>query len=237
MAMFNPDLIVRELALGAASRCFVIDDALADPEAVARYACEQRAEFAPEESGAYPGLTLPAPGHMADPILEFFATYLRPRFDARRLIIGMCRYSLATLPVDRLRPAQSICHRDSSALAANQSISAAVLYLFRDPGFGGTSFFEPLAPQADIDKLFADAKLMSSTQFERRYGIPQGYLASSNRYFSCVGSVAARWNRLVFYDGALLHSGDIPEPSRLTADPAAGRLTLNFFFTSRRNLA
>jgi hypothetical protein len=58
-----------------------------------------------------------------------------------------------------------------------------------------------------------------------------------NRYFRKVGGIDAKWNRLIFYDGDILHSGDIPAPERLSADPLTGRLTLNGFFTSRRNLA
>jgi hypothetical protein len=41
---------------------------------------------------------------------------------------------------------------------------------------------------------------------------------------------------LIFYDGGLLHSGDITAPGKLSKDPVAGRLTLNGFFTCRRNL-
>jgi len=235
--MFNPALTVCELTLDNGSRCYVVDDALVDPQAAANHACVHRGGFAPETTGAYPGLTLPAPEYMAEPIMDFFLTHVRPRFDARRLLTGMCRYSLATLPANRLRPSQSICHRDTSALAANQSMSAAVLYLFRDAGFGGTSFYEPARPEAEIQQLFADAKTCPPRQFEAKYGIPPGYMSASNPFFRRVGSVAAKWNRLVFYDGALLHTGDIPEPERLSADPGTGRLTLNFFFTSRRVLA
>jgi hypothetical protein len=38
-------------------------------------------------------------------------------------------------------------------------------------------------------------------------------------------------------DGALLHTGDILAPERLSNDPATGRLTFNGFFTCRRNAA
>ncbi|GAH33624.1 unnamed protein product, partial [marine sediment metagenome] len=54
-------------------------------------------------------------------------------------------------------------------------------------------------------------------------------------WFVHIGRVAAKWNRIVFYDGSMLHSGDIFAPDRLSADPLRGRLTLNGFFTSRRN--
>jgi hypothetical protein len=40
---------------------------------------------------------------------------------------------------------------------------------------------------------------------------------------------------VLFYDGGLFHSGDIDEPGLLSPDPSRGRLTLNSFFTCRRN--
>jgi hypothetical protein len=49
--------------------------------------------------------------------------------------------------------------------------------------------------------------------------------------------VPAKWNRLIFYDGGMLHSGDIRKPERMSPDPRVGRLTLNGFFTSRRRAA
>jgi hypothetical protein len=45
----------------------------------------------------------------------------------------------------------------------------------------------------------------------------------------------AAWNRMIFYDGGLFHSADISQPSLNSADPRTGRLTLNGFFTCRRN--
>ena len=69
----------------------------------------------------------------------------------------------------------------------------------------------------------------------RRYDMQPGYLYESNRYFERVAGVPAKWNRLIFYDGGVLHSGDIREPEKMSPDPRAGRLTLNGFFTSRRH--
>jgi hypothetical protein len=62
------------------------------------------------------------------------------------------------------------------------------------------------------------------------------YLAESNSWFERVASVPARWNRCIFFDGFGFHSGDIPMPEKLSADPLTGRLTVNGFFTSRRHL-
>ena len=78
---------------------------------------------------------------------------------------------------------------------------------------------------------------MSPAQFIERYGLTPAYLCDDNAYFRRVATVPARWNRGIFYSGALLHSGQITAPERLAADPATGRLTVNFFFNCRRNLS
>jgi hypothetical protein len=44
-----------------------------------------------------------------------------------------------------------------------------------------------------------------------------------------VGAVEARPDRLALYRGRQLHSGIIPDPAALSADPGAGRLTINMF--------
>lgn len=62
-------------------------------------------------------------------------------------------------------------------------------------------------------------------------------MTGSNRWFNQTASVPARWNRMIFYDGAVLHSGDIGAPEKLDGDPGRGRLTLNGFFVSRRHAA
>lgn len=78
---------------------------------------------------------------------------------------------------------------------------------------------------------------MTSAEFAATYKLPRTYLAGSNAYFTRIGTVGAKWNRMVFYDANFLHSGDILAPERMTSDPATGRLTLNFFYSSRRHVA
>ena len=81
--------------------------------------------------------------------------------------------------------------------------------------------------------MIADAGRMSAAEFSARYGLEGGYMSGSNRYFERVAQVPAVWNRMIFYNGDLFHSGDIAAPARLSGDPRSGRLTLNGFFTCR----
>jgi len=115
-------------------------------------------------------------------------------------------------------------------------MQASVLYLFHDPELGGTGFYVPTRSAADTGALFADARLAPPSAFATKYGLSPGYMHGSNAWFQRIGGIAARWNRLIIYDGGMLHASDVIAPDRLSADPRSGRLTLNGFFTCRRNL-
>jgi hypothetical protein len=235
--VFNPEMRVDPIRLDGGKLCYVADDALLDPRAVVQFAVENRERFVAGGRDSYPGINLALPEPMVTAILGFFNATMRRYFDARRLVHGMARCSMVTLAVDELRPSQMLCHWDNPVGGERNSITAAVLYLFRDERLGGTSFYEALRPPAETLPLFIDSRRMSSAEFEQAYGLPQAYMVDSNSYFTRIGTVAAKWNRLVFYDGSILHSGDIRAPEQLTRDPSTGRLTLNLFFSCRRNLA
>ena len=235
--IFNARPRVERIELGPGQACFVIDNALREPERLVELAAAHAADFQRVDFNAYPGVLLPAPQPLLQALHDFFSDHVRRGFDARRVLRMHGRFALVTLPPRELRPFQTICHVDRLDAGAQQSIQACVLYLFADASLGGTSFYVPARPAPDIERLFADANAMPTEQFTQRHGIAQGYLTGSNAYFRRVGGVEAKFNRLVFYDGAMLHSGDIHSPERLSADPRKGRLTLNGFFTSRRRAA
>ena len=237
VAVFNPRPQIERVRLRNDRFCYVIDDALVDPEALVQFAAANRAVFSSVDFSAYPGSYLGMPAPIALRLSEFFTEHLRREFDARRMLRMQCRLSMVTLPPQALKPFQSICHADGQHIEASHSIQASVLYLFKDEGLGGTSFYEPARSPREMVELFRDAHGLSAQAFTHKYGIAQGYLCGSNEWFTQVGSVAAKWNRIVFYDGSMLHSGDIFAPEKLSDDPLSGRLTLNGFFTSRRNAA
>jgi hypothetical protein len=231
---FNPNPRIERVPIVDGQWCYVIDDALRDPERLVQFASEQRDEFHVVDYNAYPGLLLPTPGEISEKLDAFFVDHLRRFFDARRVVHMHSRLAMVTLPPEQLRPYQRICHSDTMSPDPQHSLQASVLYLFRDASLGGTSFYVPKLPLPETRQLFSDASALTNAQFMRRYDIQPGYLYESNRYFHRAASVPAKWNRLIFYDGGLLHSGDIREPDRMSPDPRSGRLTLNGFFTSRR---
>jgi hypothetical protein len=235
--MFNPRPDIQVLPITPGQACYVIDDALLEPERLRDEAISRRDRFAMAPFNAYPGLELRMPEAFSAQLDDFFRRHVRARLGMRRTLRMYSRLALATLRPDELQPRQCICHRDQLGFAPGQRVAASVLYLFDDPALGGTAFYAPRRPAAEMAPLFEDAGRLDAGLFCAKYGIERGYLAGSNAWFEQLLSVPAKWNRLIFYDGALFHSGDIRHPERLDPDPAHGRLTLNGFFTCSPALA
>jgi hypothetical protein len=229
---FNPALRVSAVPIAPGEFCIVVDEALAHPEGLVRWAAMQR--FRPPEGFPYPGVIVDAPPTVSAMVGDYFAQYARGRLGGRRTMSTTVRLSLVTLSPQQLRPMQWQCHRDRLGPAPRDVLlGAMVTYLFRDTGLGGTSFYRSLLSDEETERMINDAGRMSAAEFSVRYGLEAGYLSGSNRYFERLAQVPAAWNRMLFYNGGLFHSGDITAPARLSADPRSGRLTLNGFFTCR----
>lgn len=179
---------------------------------------------------AYPGMELRTSAEQNAALTDFFLQHIRHFLNVRRVIDSVSRFSLVTLKPAQLRPAHMLCHRDLGGTI--RTIKAAcVLYLCEDNQFGGTSFYMPKKTETQTEKIVQESLLMSAEAFVEKYGIERNYMRGSNDYFEQIGSVKAKWNRVVFYDGGIYHSGDILDVDKLSADPQAGRLTVNGFFS------
>ncbi len=231
---FNPQATLSLVPLRQGQICVVVDNALANPQALVDWACGHA--FAAPVGYPYPGLVLDAPAKIAQRMADFFAVHVRKLLGARRTLDQTLRLSMVTLAPSELQPLQWQCHRDRVADDPRAVLFAAsVLYLFRNPGLGGTSFYRPLKSAAETDRMRVDSQSLGASEFSALHGVSQGYMAGSNPYFERIAQLPAAWNRAIFYDGGLFHSADVDHPELLSADPLRGRLTLNGFFTCKRN--
>lgn len=231
--LFHPSPRITEVPLGDGERCLVVDDVLARPEAVRDWACAQR--FTPPPGYPYPGVVHDLPGTVSARWIDLFQLRARGPLGARRTLAATVRLCLVTTPPQDLEPRQWLCHRDRIADDPRSVLFAAsVLYLFRDPALGGTSFYRPRQDRQRTEQLIADSQRLDAAAFSARYGVAPGYMRGSNDWFERVARIEPAWNRALFYDGGLFHSADVDDPARLTADPASGRLTVNGFFTCQR---
>lgn len=233
--MFNPKPIIRSVAIAPGQSCWVIDDALTDPERWVALAAEHVRAFEASPHNAYPGPEFRMPDSVSAQLDIWFAQHIRSRLGARRTVRMYSRLALATRLVGELQPRQWICHRDRLDTDPDRCIAASVLYLFKNPALGGTCFFVPRRGARETELLIHESGQLQASEFTRKYGIDASYPIASNDWFERSASVEAKWNRLIFYDGGrVFHASDIQEPERLSADPATGRLTWNGFFVCRR---
>jgi len=231
---FNPHPTLRTIALAPGRVCLVVDDALAEPQRLVDFAATQA--LRPPAGYPYPGIVAPAPAALAQRVGDFFAQHVRTPLGGRRTLDLTVRLSMVTTAPAALEPRQWQCHRDRVANDIDHLLFAAsVLYLFHDPTLGGTSFYAPRRPPAETDRMLADSQSLDAAAFTARHGVAPGYMTGSNDWFERIAQVPAAWNRMIFYDGGLFHSADVDAPERLTPDAHRGRLTLNSFFTCRRN--
>lgn len=236
MSLFNPTPRIQTVPIHGRHVCHVIDDALLDPDALVDFAARHSGDFAEAGHNAYPGPELRMPDAFSAQLDAFFAAHLRRLFDVRRTERMYSRLAITATPPERLAPSQSICHIDRLSVEPRHRIVASVLYLFRDERLGGTSFYGPKHPPERILPMIAAAGQLDAAAFQARYGIDTGYMTESNAWFEKLQTVPARYNRMIVYEGTLFHSGEIAHPELLSRDPRAGRLSLNGFFTCRRNM-
>ncbi len=231
---FNPRPRIVAVPLDNGERVLVVDEALDNPERLIDLAQDYGADFVYAPGSAFPGRQLLMPDDFSARLDDFFRLHVRNLLKSRRSVAMVSRLSRVVLEPQVLDARQRICHRDSAHIDPGHTISASVLYLFEDPSLGGTVFFEPVGSEAAAQALVEDASVMESAQFEAKYGWSASYMTQSNAHFRVIGRVAARWNRMIFYDGRLFHSSDITNPAKLNDPMGMGRLTVNGFFTCTR---
>lgn len=214
------------------NKVIYFDNFLANPELLVGAA--ERSEFSPYPIAAqrkgYPGVRTPAPAmygellrhQVVDIIKKEFAVSVESHLTM--LQEAMC---LMTLPAAALGPLQTIPHFDAS----NPRFFATLLYLCGEE-HGGTAFyrhnrtgFEAITPERSDAYLDSCYDELNCFRREKRY------FSESDQFFTKIGFVPARFNRLVVYQGCLLHSPNILSPISINSDPRQGRLTANVFFS------
>jgi tryptophan halogenase len=230
----NPAARLDVVQLGDGAKVYVIDDFVQDPDALAAFAESSAEHFQAQRGHPYPGPQLALPPGMSAELDAFFRQQFAEPLQLGAPLGASCRFSRVLQDAATLDARQRICHRDDSGLEPGDMVSACVHYLFKDERLGGTVFFRSLMSDADTAQFRRDANTLDARAFGDKYGVPAGYMTQSNRYFEVIGRVPARWNRAVFYDGGIFHSGDIDWTAAEGYLAGMGRLTINAFFKSRK---
>ena len=151
--------------------------------------------------------------------------FIAGAFDIDAFDLLRASFSMVTTPPSGLSPAQRAPHFDST----DQKYYALLHYL-RVPPDSGTAFYRQRSTgiervtEANVDQFVRAAEAEAA-----RLAPDSGYIRGSDDYFEQIGAVEAIPDRMIIYQGSLLHSGIIPPDMPLTADPKQGRLTANLF--------
>jgi hypothetical protein len=208
----------------------VIDDFTGSAEAIAE-AAEALAPFPAIAANYYPGLRriiTPADGAAnayVEQACEAAAQFIAGAFDVDGFDLIEASFSMVTAEPRELRPAQRAPHFDST----DQKYFALLHYL-RVPTGTGTAFYRQRS--TGIERVSEDnvARFVRSAEAEAALLRPDsGYIQGSDEYFEQIGAVDAVPDRMLIYQGSLLHSGIIPPDMPLSGDPRHGRLTANIF--------
>lgn len=229
----NSSLRIREQRIGDDAHCAIVDDFLADPDALIDLAVTRADHFQAPAIG-YPGLML----NLEPELLRDFDRFVLRRMGDEFGFLRGGATLLTGLTMTTRRPAdlstfQRICHTDPRDSRGRRKF-AALVYLFKDEALGGTAFYRWKKPEVvykalELEQQNPDAALDLLAEYSAVFRNPPCYITESNELAELVEVVPPRFNRFVFYAGEMPHSGHITAPERLTSDFRTGRLTLNCF--------
>lgn len=212
----------------------VIDEFSGDPERIAQIA-EGLGAFPPVTSGYYPGLRRFIGEDDAEAwdyvqeSCERAAQFIGGAFDVDGFDLLESSFSLVTLKPADLLPVQRAPHFDSP-----DPQYYAVLHYLRVPPGTGTAFYRHRSTgiervtETNVDKFVRTAKAETG-----EFPTDTGYIQGSDAFYAQIGAIEAVPDRLLVYQGSLLHSGVIPPDMSFSPDPRHGRLTANIFVRGR----
>ena len=207
----------------------IIDEFSGRAEEIAEIA-EQLAPF-PPASNYYPGLRriITRGDRFADDYVEETCEragqFIAGAFDFDSFALLEASFSIVAKRPAELSPAQRAPHFDTA-----DPKHLALLHYLRVPPRSGTAFYRQHSTgiervtEENLDRFVTTARREAAL-----LSPDSGYIAGSDEFFEQVAAVEAVPDRLIIYQGSLLHSGIIPADMEFTGDPRCGRLTANLF--------
>jgi hypothetical protein len=207
----------------------VIDDFSGDLGPILAIA-EELAPYPPHTS-YYPGLRhiIDVSNGTANSYVEqtcaTAAQFIGGAFEVDRFNLLEASFSMVTTAPAALSPPQRAPHFDTT-----DQNHLALLHYLRVPAESGTAFYRQRATGIErVSKSNLDRFVRTAMTDAGRLPPDSGYILGSNEYFEQIGAVEAVPDRMVIYQGSLLHSGIIPKEMSFSTDPREGRLTANIF--------
>lgn len=185
----------------------------------------------PAHTNYYPGLrrVITRADEAADAYVvetcERAGQFIAGAFGVDRFDLLEASFSMVTTSPANLSPAQRAPHFDTT----DQKHLALLHYLHVPPG-SGTAFYRQRSTGIErVDDANLEQFVRAAKMDAARLPADSGYIQGSDDFFEQTGAVEAVLDRLIIYQGSLLHSGIIPPGMSFSSDPREGRLTANLF--------
>lgn len=209
----------------------VIDDFSGEAEEAASIA-DALAPFPPINSASYyPGvrrlieLTDAAANTYVERLCERAAQFIAGAFEIDGFDLLEASFSMVTAKPSELSGAQRAPHFDST-----DQKYYAILHYLRVPDGTGTAFYRQRSTGIERVNEANIANFVTTAETHAAMLPPDsGYIHGSDQFYEQIGAVEGVADRLIIYQGSLLHSGIIPPGMSFSADPREGRLTANIF--------
>ena len=158
-------------------------------------------------------------------MLEKAAPFIAGAFDCDAFDLLEASFSMVTAEPSELQPPQRAPHFDST-----DPKYLAVLHYLNVATGSGTAFYRQRSTGIEQVTEANVATFVQAAEREAAQLRPDsGYIAGSDAFFEQIGAVEAVVDRLIIYQGSVLHSGIIPPGMSRSANPREGRLTANIF--------
>ena len=157
------------------------------------------------------------------------APFIADAFEIDAFDLIEASFSMVTLKPAELTPPQRAPHFDTT-----DQKDLALLHFLRVPPNSGTAFFRQRATgiervtESNVSVYVPVAEVQTP-----QLPADSGYFDGSDQFFEQIGAVESAPDRMIIFQGSLLHSGIIPPDMPLTDDPRQGRLTANIFVRGR----
>lgn len=204
----------------------VIDDYLEDPDAYVDLAAlgpkfEPLGPYYPGIRSVFPETHLRELLSPLDDVLSRVFHYQEPAH------LRECSFSLVTTKPFDLMPIQRLPHFDSLECGR----IAALLFLGKTKNNGGTAFYRQRSTGFEtVDAGRYSQFAQALTRDVELHGLPQqDYIDDHNPMYETIAVHEGKFNRMLVYASATLHSGRIPSDFDFDPDPRKGRLTVNAF--------
>jgi len=233
----NPKCTVQSILIpGTNLYAYIIDDFLVDIASVMHFA-QHIAYFNPmfADNSYYPGVRDNMPLPYQRLLQTFFQEQILPNIkdnDYNSVAFHKCLLSLTSCKPSSLLIDQKIPHVDSC-----KTNDFALVHYLSGKELGGTSLYRykpknlivfEEADEATLKEMIADV-----TVFPQEH---RGYITQSTSIFEQILSIEAKVNRLVIYQGNILHSANLTSERSYSGDAINGRLSIASFCSVQKKL-